>query len=328
MSASKMKAVVCTKYGSPDYLQLQEVAKPIPQSDEILVKIYATPVTAADTFMRKGTPFFSRLFLGFFRPKNPITGTGFAGKVEAVGTAVKKFKTGDEVFGETTLNFSANAEYVCVPEYGVIMKKPPKISFEEAAPICDGALTSYNFLREIAKVKEGQKVLINGASGALGTAAVQLAGYFGAEVTGVCSAKNMELVRKLGADHVIDYETTDFTKAGKQYDIIYDTIGKSSFSACKNILTKDGIYLSPVLGIPLLLQMLWTSLSGTKKAKFAATGLKPVSELRALLADLKELFETGQLITLVDQSFSLEQAVEAHQYVDTGRKKGNVVLIP
>lgn len=328
MKAQTMKAVICTGYGAPESLEIQEVVKPTPKEKQVLVKVIATSVTAADAMMRQGTPFFARFFLGFKKPKNPIPGTGFAGVVEATGTEVTQFKIGDEVFGETAVDFSAHAEYICVSEEGVILMKPPSISFEEAAPLCDGALTSFNFLKEIGQIKEGQRVLINGASGSLGTAAVQLAKYYGAHVTAVCSGKNEELVRSLGADDVIDYKKTDFTKTNERYDLIYDSIGKSSFSKCRNILTKEGQYLSPVLSLGVLFQMLWTSIFGTKKVRFAATGLLPKAKLRTFLIEVVDIIKKEQLRSHIDRRFALNQVVEAHHFVDTGRKRGNIVLLP
>lgn len=321
-----MKAAIVTAYGAPEVLRVKQVEKPTPKPNEVLIKVYAASATTADSMMRKGDPFFARFFLGLMKPKNSIPGTGFAGVIEEVGEAVTTYQLGEAVFGETSVSFGAHAEYVCVPEDGILLRKPGNITFEEAAPVCDGALTSMNFLREIGKIKAGQRVLINGASGSLGTSAVQLAKYFGAEVTGVCSQKNAELVRSLGADHVIDYNKRDFTQAGETYDIIYDTLGISSFSKCKPVLNPDGVYLSPVLALPLLFQMLWTSRFGRKKAKFSATGLLPAPELRHLLKDIKELMKTGQLVSVIDRRYRLSEVVEAHRYVDTGHKKGNVVL--
>jgi len=321
-----MKAIVCAKYGSPDVLELKEVEKPAPKDSEVLIRVHAASVTAADGMMRKGTPFYGRLFLGLTKPKNPIPGTGFAGEIEAVGKDVKLFKQGDQVFGETALGAGTYAEYVCVAEDGVLTTKPGNMSYEEAAPVCDGPVTSLNFLRDIANIHRGQKVLINGASGSLGTSAVQLAKCYGAEVTGVCSTANLEMVKSLGADKVIDYTKEDFTKTSYTYDIIYDTVGKSSFSRCKGSLAQEGVYLSPVLGLPLLLQMLWTSKIGTKKAKFSATGLRPAPELRVLLDELKKFIEEGQLSSFIDRRYALERTAEAHRYVDEGHKKGNVVI--
>ncbi len=322
-----MKAIVCTKYGSPDVLQLKEVNRPIPGDRDLLIKVETSTATRADTMMRKADPFISRFFLGLMKPKNTITGTGFAGRVESVGKEVTRFAKGNSVFGETGVTFGANAEYVRVSEDGVLETLPTNMTFEDAAPLCDGALTSLNFLKEIGDIKPGQNVLINGASGSLGTAAVQLAKRFGAEVTGVCSAKNLELVKSLGANHVIDYTKTDFTRSDKRYDIIYDTVGKLSFRKCKASLTAQGVFLSPVLQLSLLFQMIRTSLFGTKKAKFSATGLLPAPKLRSFLKELVNLIEDGQLKTVIDRRFKLAQAAEAHRFVDTGHKTGNVVII-
>lgn len=328
MHTLKMKAIVCTRYGSPEFLQLRELERPVPKDDEVLVKVFATTVTTADTMMRRAIPFISRFFLGFFRPNKPVTGTGFAGKIVAVGSEVKHFTVGQEVFGETGVNFGANAEYLTITETAVLALKPEAISYEEAATITDGPLTSLNFLSKLAQVSSGQRVLINGASGSLGTAAVQLAKHLGAEVTGVCSTANVDLVRSLGADYVIDYTKTDFTKTGKTYDVIFDTVGKSSFSSSKAALTANGLYLSPVLGLGLLLQMLRTGLFGAKKAIFSATGLQPHPELKQLLEKLTALLQSQQLRIVIDKRFPLEQTPKAHQYVDQGHKRGNVVIIP
>lgn len=321
-----MKAIICTTYGLPDVLELQEVEKPIPKNKEVLVRVYASSATAADCMMRKGTPFYGRLFLGLTKPNKPITGTGFAGVIEAVGEEVKLFQEGNLVFGETGVGFSTNAEYVCLPQDGLLTTLPNNMTYEEAATICDGALTSWSFLKDIAKIQRGQSVLINGASGSLGSAAVQIAKYFGAKVTGVCSTTNLEMVKSLGADKVIDYTKEDFTKTDQTYDIIFDTVGKSSFSRCQGLLKDRGVYLSTVLGLPLLLQMMWTSKVGSKKAKFSATGLRPVSELRVLLNELKEVIEAGKIKLVMDKSYPLEQTAEAHRYIEQGHKKGNVVV--
>ncbi|WP_234572459.1 NAD(P)-dependent alcohol dehydrogenase [Rhodohalobacter sp. 614A] len=321
-----MKAIVCTKYGGPEVLQLKEVEKPIPKENELLVRVHSASVTRADGMMRKGEPLYGRIFLGFTKPKHPIPGTGFAGVVEAVGSEVKHFKTGEKVFGELGVNFGGNAEYVCIAEDDLVMNIPPDMGFEEAAPICDGALTGMNFLKNIGKIKKGQRVLVNGASGGLGTSGIQLAKVFGAEVTGVCSTSNVEFVKELGADHVIDYKKEDFTKYGEEWDIIYDTIGKSSFSSCKGVLSENGAYICPVLGMPLLFQMMRTSLAGKKKAKFSATGLMPVPELKKMLKELIVLFKEGKVKTMIDRRYSLEETADAHRYIDKGHKKGNAVI--
>lgn len=323
-----MKAIVSTQYGAPEVLQLQEVSTPTPTENEVLIRIHAASVTAADSMMRKGSPYIGRLFLGLRKPNNPIPGTGLAGKIEAVGKSVTRFRVGDEVFGESIATFGAYAEYVCLPEDGLITTKPAHMTYEQLAGICDGALTSLNLLREQANIQEGQKVLIIGASGSLGTAAVQLAKNFGTEVTGICSGKNVDMVKSLGADHVIDYSITDFTKNGQTYDIIYDTVGKSSFSKSKDSLTEKGIYLSPVLDFPNIFQLLKTSLFGSKKVKFDATGARPVPQLKGMLEELRVMLEAKKLTSIVDKRYSLAQVAEAHSYVDTGHKRGNVVLTP
>jgi NADPH:quinone reductase-like Zn-dependent oxidoreductase len=322
-----MKAILSKGYGSPDVLQITDVLKPSPQSGEVLIRIVAASVTAADSMMRMGTPRFGRLFLGLFKPKHPIPGTGFAGVVEAIGSDVKAFNVGDQVFGESVQSFGAHAEYVCIPQDGVLSLRPGNMTYEEAAPVCDGALTSMNFLKKLAKIGAGQRVLIIGASGSLGTSAVQLARYYGAHVTGVCSTSNRELVQSLGADQVIDYTKQDFTKSGQTYDIIYDTVGKSSYSNCKDSLAEDGIYMSPVLNIKLFFQMMWTSLVGKKKALFSATGILPVTELRALLEDLKGIIESGAIKSVIDRKYPLEEIGKAHAYIDGGHKKGNVIVL-
>jgi NADPH:quinone reductase-like Zn-dependent oxidoreductase len=321
-----MKAIFVTNYGSPDVLQLQETEKPAPKGDEILVKVSAASITAADSMMRKGTPRYARLFLGLVRPSRPIPGSGFAGVVEAVGETAKHYKIGDAVFGETGVGFSANAEYVCMSEDGVLAIKPEELTFAQAAAICDGALTSWNFLNRIASIQPGQKVLVNGASGSLGSAAIQIAKTLGAEVTGVCGPSNQAMVKSLGADKVIDYTQQDFTRDHQQYDIIYDAVGKASFKHCKPALRKNSVYLSPVLSVSLLLQMIWTSKFSTKKARFSATGILPVPVLRTLLSEVLEEIKAGNIRPVIDRRYPLEQTAEAHRYVDTGHKKGNIVL--
>jgi NADPH:quinone reductase-like Zn-dependent oxidoreductase len=322
-----MKAVVQTKYGPPNVLQVQEVEKPLPKDNEILIKIHATSVTAAQCAIREG-PIFGRLVTGLTKPKNPIPGTDLAGEIEAVGRDVTRFKEGDPVFGSTDLGFGAYAEYISLPEDDVLALKPANMTYEQAAAILEGATTALAFLRDKGNIQSGHRVLINGASGGIGTAAAQLAKHFGAHVTGVCSTANADMVKSLGADEVIDYTQEDFTRNGQTYDIIFDTVGKSSFPRCKGSLKQDGVYLLPVLGLPILLQMLWTSKIGSKKAIITLTGLRPASEKKKDLLSLKELIEAGKLSAVVDRRYSLEQAAEAHEYVETGHKKGNIVLTP
>ena len=326
MEANKMKAVVVTGYGSPEVIKLKEVDLPHPKPNEVLVKIYASSATRADSMMRTGKPYLGRLFLGLNKPKHSIPGTGFSGEVVATGNAVSYFKTGDLVFGETTTNFSTNAQYVAVPHDGVILHKPENLSHEEATAYCDGHLTSFNFLKNVGQLLPGQKVLINGAAGSLGTSAIQLAKYMGAEVTGVCSNRNVGLVKSLGADHVIDYTQNDFTKGKERYDLIYDTVGKSSFGRAKNALAKNGLYLTPVLKFSALFQMLIMSLFGKKKARFEATGMKKAQALRIDLFTLIDIFKEGKLKTVIDRQFPLEKVAQAHAYIDTGHKKGNVII--
>ena len=321
-----MKVIICTKYGSPDVLQLKEVEKPTPKDNEVLIRIFAAIVSPSDCVFRKGEPFIARFFSGLIRPKNSIPGEMLAGEIEAVGKDVKLFKKGDQVFGSTGMSLGAYAEYICLPEEGVLTIKPANLTYEDAATVCDGALTALPFLRDKGNIQSGQKVLINGASGSVGTAAVQLAKYYGAEVTGVCSTTNLELVKSLGADKVIDYTKEDFTQSGETYDVIFDAVGKSLFTRCKSSLTQRGVYLTTVPTLVIMLQMLWTSKIGSKRAIIAFTGLRPAREKTKDLIFLKELIEAGKIKPVIDRLYPLEQIVEAHRYVDKGHKKGNVVI--
>jgi len=326
MKEQKMKAMISTRYGGPEIFQLQEVDKPIPKDNEVLVKIKSSSITTAETMMRTGYPIIGRLYMGLIKPKNQISGTGFSGIIEAAGRNVRKFNLGEHVFGESLNTMGTYAEYICIEEDGIIAKLPDNISFEEAAVVGDGPITSLNFLRNLGEIKAYHNILIIGASGSLGTAAVQLAKIFGAKVTGVCSTKNIQLVRSLGADKVIDYKIENFCTNGKTYDIIYDTIGVSSFLNCKNSLTKNGVYMSPVLDFGLLFQMLYTSIFGTKKAKFAATGMLPHQVLQQYLQEIGTLMELGEIRTIISERFSLTQIPDAHRHIDNGHKRGNVVV--
>jgi NADPH:quinone reductase-like Zn-dependent oxidoreductase len=321
-----MKAIVYTKYGPPEVLQLREVEKPTPGDNEVLIRIYATTVTATECTFRKGEPLFSRLFTGLRRPKITTLGEELAGEVEEVGKDVKLFKMGDPVFGTAGPGFGANAEYICIPEDGVLAIKPTNITYEEAASSVDGFLTALPFLRDRGNIQSGQKVLIYGASGSVGTAAVQIARYFGAEVTGVCSTANLEMVKTLGATIVIDYKKEDFTKTGQTFDIIFDTVGKTSFTRCKSSLKQKGIFLEAGIRLEIFPLVLWTSVSGGKKARIAATGLRSPKERTKDLIFLKELIEEGKIKPVIDKSYPLDQIAEAHGYVDQGHKKGNVVI--
>ncbi len=323
-----MKAIVCTTYGAPDVLQLQRVAQPVPADDEVLVKIHAATATATGMSARTGTPFIARLFSGLTKPRkqNSILGVEFAGEIAAIGKDVTKFAVGDAVFGMTGATTpGAYAEFKCMSEAGAMLKKPAEISDNAAAAIVEGGLTAINFLHNHANIQPDQKVLIYGASGSIGTAAVQVAKHFGATVTAVCSAANFALVQSIGADHVIDYKTEDFTQNGQQYDIIFDTVGKRSFSQCKGSLTPDGIFLDSG-NASTILPMLWTRWFGRKKAILAATYVRSDSEQVKDLALLKEMLAAGQIKAVIDRTYPLEQTAAAHAYVETGRKKGNVVI--
>lgn len=317
-----MKAIVCTKYGSPDVFQLQEVNIPIPKDHEVRIKIHAASVGPADCTFRKGSPLV-KLVYGLKRPKNPILGTELAGEIDAVGKEVTRFQVGDQVFGLSARTFGAQAEYKCLHEDTPLAIKSAAMSYEEAVAVCDGAPTALTFLRDKAKLQPGQKVLINGASGAVGIYAVQIAKYLGAEVTGVCSTTNVELVKSHGADKVIDYTHEDFTKNGQTYDVIFDAVGKRTFAQSKASLKQRGVYLSTVLSLSILVDMLRTAVLVNKKAMFTTAGLM---QNQANLIFLKKLYEAGKIKAVIDRRYPLEQVGEAHRYVETGHKKGNVVI--
>jgi len=321
-----MKAITCPAYGFADVLQLRDLDKPVPSSNEVLVKVHAASITAADSMMRRGIPGYARLFLGLTRPSNPVPGSGFSGVIESVGAQVDRFEIGDAVFGETGVNFGAHAEYICLPQEAVIIRKPQYLDFDQAATMCDGPLTSLNFLTNLAHLEAGQSILIIGASGSLGSAAIQLAKHIGARVTGVCSTANIDMVKSLGADQVIDYSEQDLTECGLQFDCIYDTTGKHDFTTCRDLLTKKGIYMSSVLSVSLLWQMACSAALSHKKARFSATGLLPYPQLNALLHELTSMVEAGSIRPVIDRRYTLEQAIEANRYVDSGHKKSNIVF--
>src|SRR6266850_396598 len=320
-----MKAIVYERYGPPDVLELKEVAKPGPRDNEVLIRTYSTTVTAGDCRVRSlhmpvGFGLIARLVLGVSRPRQPILGSELAGKVESVGKDVSKFKIGDEVFAFTGARLGCHAEYKCMPEDGAVALKPANLTFDEAAAMSSGGTTALDFFRR-AKIQSGEKVVVIGASGGVGTAAVQLARQFGAEVTGVCSAANMELVRSLGARHVIDYTKQDFTENGETYDIIVDTAGTAPFSHSRGSLKERGRLLLVLGGLPDMLGVPWVSMTSSKKVIAGPATARP-EDLRFLA----KLAEAGEFKPVIDRRYPFGQIAEAHRYVDTGRKKGNVVI--
>lgn len=322
---TKMKAIVSEKYGLPEVLQFKEVNKPIPKNNEVLIRVYTVFVGIEDIMQRKGKPYFGRLFFGLTKPKKQIFGSEFCGEIEEVGKDVRIFKKGDIVFGVTGASFGCYAEYICMPDAGLLSIKPSNMTNEESAPIC-GALTAWNYLKAIANIQSGQKVLIYGASGNIGAAAVQIAKVFGAEVTGVCSSLNYELVKSLGADIIIDITKENFWENGQTYDVILDVSGKPSTIHFKKLLNKKGYYLTTYPTISILFLTLWTSIFNRRKVVFSATGLKPVSERLVFLKEIIKLFKEGKLRTIIDRRFQLEQMAEVHRYVERGLEKGNVVV--
>lgn len=320
-----MKAVVYERYGGPDVLELKEMEKPIPGDREVLIRIHATTVTSGDWRVRSlhvpaGFGLISRLVFGISKPKQPILGTELAGEIESVGKEVRKFNVGDQVFAFSGAGMGCYAEYKCMPEDGPVALKPANLTYEEAAPLSFGGTTALSFFKR-GKLQRGEKVLVNGASGGVGTAAVQLARHFGADVTGVCSAANLELVRSLGAAQVIDYTVEDFTKNGQTYDVIVDTAGTAPFSRVKDSLKEQGRLLLVLGSLPAMLQIPWASLTSRKKVIAG-----PAPEHAEDLLFLAKLAEAGEFKAVIDRRYPFEQIAEAHRYVDTGRKKGNVVI--
>lgn len=315
-----MKAAVYVQYGAPEVLQVKSVEKPIPGNNEILVRIRATAVNSGDWRLRKADPFAVRFIFGLIKPKINILGSVFSGEVESVGNQVKLFKAGDQVFGHTDMSFGAYAEYKCLPENASIALKPANISHEEAAVIPFGGVAAWHFIKK-ARIQPGQKVLVVGASGAVGSAAVQLAKSFGAAVTGVCSTPNIALVKSIGADKVIDYTKEDFTQNGETYDVIFDAVKAISVSRSIKSLNKNGIMILSAAGMPEMLQGLWISMTSNKKV---ITGV--ISHKAADLIFLKELVETGKFKPVIERTYPLAQIAEAHTYVEKGHKKGNVAI--
>ena len=318
-----MRAVVYTRYGPPEVLQLQEVEKPIPGDEEVLIRIHATTVNRTDCGFRKPEyGLIIRLIHGLFRPRKNILGSEMAGEIEAVGNNVTAFTKGDQVFGLSTSGFGAHAEYICLPEKGSIAKKPVNMSYEQAAAVCDGLMLGMNYIRSIDFGK-AKTILINGASGSIGSACLQLAKHYGATVTAVCNTKNIELVNSLGADKVIDYTKEDFTRDSQQYDVVIDAVGKSSFFRCRRLLKPGGVYFSTDLGF--LAQNVFlpplTAIFGSRRVKFPIP-----KDSREDILFFKELIESGQYRAVIDRRYPLEQIVDATKYVETGQKTGNVVV--
>ena len=317
-----MRAIVHTQYGPPEVLQLKEVEKPIPKNNEVLIRIRATTVNRTDCGFRRPEYFIVRLIAGLFKPKKTTLGNELAGDIEAIGSDVKTFKPGDAVFGLSAYNFGAHAEYICLPESGSLAIKPTNMSYGEAAAVCDGLMLGMNLIRKI-DFKDTPKILVNGASGSIGSACVQLAKYRGGEITAVCTTKNFELIRSLGADTVIDYTKEDFTKTGQVYDVVLDAVGKSSFFKCQQIMKPGGIYFSTELGYlwQNVFLALFTPFLGGRKVKFPI----PTDSKKDIVL-FKELIETGKYKAVIDRTYRLEQIVEATKYVETEEKTGNVVI--
>jgi len=321
-----MKAVIANQYGSPEVFQIENVEKPSPKANEVLIRIKATSITAASTMMREGKPYFGRLFLGLTKPKIKTPGTDLSGVIEAVGSEVTNFKPGDVVMAETGLDCGAYAEYICLASDELIVIQPENVSSEEATGILDGACTALAFFTDQVEIKKGQKVLINGASGSIGTAAIQLAKEFGAEVTGVCSTKNKAMVRDLGADKVLDYTKNELEKSSETFDVIFDTVGKLSYFKTKKNLNKTGVFLTPVLRFSALLNMLFVSPFTKKKLKFDATGIRKKEQRMHDLIQVRDMLASKKLSTIIDRVYPMDQIQAAHTYVDSGRKRGNVIL--
>lgn len=322
-----MKAVIYKNYGAPNVLAMAELPIPIPQANQLLVQVNNTCVTAADLMMRTGKPYIGRLYTGLTKPKRQVLGFEFAGIIEAIGENVDQFNVGDKVFGGTT-KLGGYAEYICIDQDALVTKQSDNMTDSQVAPLSGSGITALNFLK-LGGIKQGQNVLIYGASGGVGCYAVSIAKALGARVTAVCGERNFELVKGLGADELIDYKSQDFTKTGNVYDVIFDTVGKISFSNSKNSLSKNGTYLSVVLNFTDILHMLRTSIFNRKsgqKVKLSATGMLPLAKSRDYLLQLKSLMQAQKITSIIDRNFALDQVSLAHEYVATGHKVGNLII--
>ncbi|MGC5224473.1 NAD(P)-dependent alcohol dehydrogenase [Micromonospora sp. DT81.3] len=324
-STDVMTAVVSRGYGPPESLEITQIPRPAPKAHEVLVRNHASVVTHAVTEARRG-PLMARLYFGLTKPKWPVLGTNFAGTVIAISPSVTRFAVGDRVTGINVSDFGAHAEYIVATEDGVIVPTPAGFSDVETVAVFDGSITALPFIRDRARLSAGQSILINGAAGAVGSAAVQLAKHYGANVTAVCSTGNMEAVRALGADHVIDYSAEDFTQARDAYNVVFDSVGKSSFARVRRSLTRDGLYLTTVPSVGILARMLWSAFFGQRKAAILFTGLAKPAEMARNFAYLRELVEQGALVPLISSVHPIEQAAESHRVVETGHKRGSAVI--
>jgi NADPH:quinone reductase-like Zn-dependent oxidoreductase len=321
-----MKKVIQRRYGSPEVLEIIDTPLPEVGHGQLLVRVGSTSVTATESVFRQGKPYFSRLFTGFRKPKNETLGEEVAGEVIEIGEGVTRYRTGDMIFGSAGPKFGAAAEYLLISEDEAITRMPMGLSPAEAAGSVDGFLTAMPFLRDVGGLKKGQRILINGASGSVGSAAVQIARHFGAEVTAVCSARNLDFVRSLGADEAVDYTAADFPESLGTYDVIFDAVGKISFRRFRKFLVHEGRFLEAGMNLGILWSVLVSAVFGGKRAKIAATGLRPAVEKKKDLELLRELMEAGTFRPTIDRIYPLDEIREAHRYVDRGRKRGNVVI--
>ncbi len=319
-----MKAMAFPRYGPPEVMAMADIEKPVPQENELLIRVHASTVTTAEIASLTGSPFIARLATGLFKPKQKVLGVEVSGEIEAVGASVSRFTVGEQVFAYC--GFNGHAEYICMAEDGIVIRKPENVGHGEAAAAVDGMLTAIPFMRDKGDVQKGDQVLINGASGSIGTFAVQLGKYYGAHVTGVCSTGNVDLVKSIGADEVIDYKKEDFTSTGQTYDVIFDTVNKSSFGKCKGALTEGGVYLTTFPTLPVMVRRLVPGKKGRKRAVFHAAGLRKPREKIMDMVFIKDLLEQGKVRSVIDRTYPLEKVPEAYEYIEKGHKKGNVVI--